>query len=258
MTLHLVQILPDDAKLARFAHTAGLPEADPGYLWHFALRQRFAEAAPQPFRVFDPDPDDRKPLRLLGYTATDEATLREAAARADTELADIFPADRIQAKRLPDSIAHGRCFAFSTRVCPIVRTLSSDGTRKRELDVYIHAASATPDAPKPDRADIYRDWLSRKLGEGGATLHAAKLTGFRLGGLVRRIHASPNGRTKSAESAPKRLLATGKRAAARRPDATLDGILEITDSNRFMALLGTGIGRHRAFGFGMLLLRPAG
>ena len=37
MTLHLIQLIPNSAALAYFAHRAGLPDDDPGYLWHRAL-----------------------------------------------------------------------------------------------------------------------------------------------------------------------------------------------------------------------------
>ena len=35
------------------------------------------------------------------------------------------------------------------------------------------------------------------------------------------------------------------------------GILAITDPTAFADLLARGVGRHRAYGYGMLLLRPA-
>ena len=41
------------------------------------------------------------------------------------------------------------------------------------------------------------------------------------------------------------------------PDAVMRGNLTVTDSDSFVALLARGIGRHRAYGYGMLLLRPA-
>ena len=37
----------------------------------------------------------------------------------------------------------------------------------------------------------------------------------------------------------------------------MTGELEVGDSERFLHLLARGVGRHRTFGFGMLLLRPA-
>lgn len=261
MTIHLVQILPDAAQLARFGHSIGLPDSDHGYLWHSALRQTFGVSAPQPFRVFEPDPtrcSTVQPLRLLGYAGADATALRAIAVRASPVVAGVFPAEHIDSKTLPRTFGPGLRLRFSVRVCPIVRTASSDGIRKRELDAFVHRALAFASQPKPDRAAVYRDWLSERFAAGGATLVEAALTRFRLGALVRRSHASPAGRTLTLEGDAKRLSAMGKRTAARRPDATLEGVLEVKDSQRFAELLARGVGRHRAFGFGMLLLRPAG
>jgi CRISPR system Cascade subunit CasE len=41
------------------------------------------------------------------------------------------------------------------------------------------------------------------------------------------------------------------------PDAVLAGQLRVTSPDAFAQLLANGLGRHRAFGFGLLLLRPA-
>jgi len=40
------------------------------------------------------------------------------------------------------------------------------------------------------------------------------------------------------------------------PDVVLAGQLRVTDPQAFAQLLAKGVGRHRAFGFGLLLLRP--
>jgi CRISPR system Cascade subunit CasE len=42
------------------------------------------------------------------------------------------------------------------------------------------------------------------------------------------------------------------------PEAHFEGILEIKDAEVFRVLLQTGVGRHKAFGFGALMLRPPG
>jgi CRISPR system Cascade subunit CasE len=42
------------------------------------------------------------------------------------------------------------------------------------------------------------------------------------------------------------------------PDAVMRGNLIVSDPAAFAQLLARGIGRHRAYGFGMLLLRPPG
>jgi CRISPR system Cascade subunit CasE len=264
MTLHLVQLVPDSAALVRFAHRAGLPGDDPGYLWHRALRDAFGVLAPQPFRSLDPgtqrapgpDPGVR-PARLLGYGPADEDRLREALALAAPDLDRVFPAERIRSKKLPLPFAVGRRLAFEIRVCPIVRTKSEDGTRQRELDAFVHHALATAGEARPEREPVYRAWLADRLAAAGGRFVAARMTSFRLGPLVRRRHASPSARTATEGEPARRLPAMGRRAAARRPEVVFDGVLEVTEPETFASSVTRGIGRHRAFGFGMLLLRPA-
>ena len=41
------------------------------------------------------------------------------------------------------------------------------------------------------------------------------------------------------------------------PDAVMRGVLTVTGPEAFASTLAQGIGRHRSYGFGMLLLRPA-
>jgi CRISPR system Cascade subunit CasE len=40
------------------------------------------------------------------------------------------------------------------------------------------------------------------------------------------------------------------------PDAVFTGVLQVLDTTAFAALVARGIGRHRAFGYGMVLLKP--
>lgn len=263
MTLHLVQLVPKTKALARFAHDAGLPPDDPGYLWHRALRDAFGSLAPQPFRALDPSAkrvgsvdSGGKPTRLLGYGPADENQLRAALALAASDLDRVFPRDRIRSKELPLPFTTGRRLAFETRVCPIVRTRRSDGTQQRELDVFVHHAFGMADEARPEREPVYRAWLTDRLAAAGCRLLTARMTSFRLGPLVRRRHASPSERTRTEDGPARRLLAVD-RGAARRPEVVFDGVLEVTDPETFASGLARGIGRHRAFGFGMLLLRPA-
>ena len=88
------------------------------------------------------------------------------------------------------------------------------------------------------REQVYAEWLANKLvGSGGVTLDVerTKLVSFQRTRAHRKLHA------RHSEG----------------PDAVMRGILTITDSAAFANLLARGIGRHRAYGYGMLLLRPA-
>ena len=88
------------------------------------------------------------------------------------------------------------------------------------------------------REQVYAEWLSAKMTRsGGASLdvEATKLVSFQRTQSVRKLH------TRHSEG----------------PDAVMRGTLTVADPAAFAALLARGIGRHRAYGYGMLLLRPA-
>lgn len=255
MTLHLVQLLPDGAALARFAHARRLPDGDTGYVLHRALRDAFGAAAPQPFRLLDAP---SRPAKLLGYAPAGAEELRDALTLAEPDIDRVFPAGGIDSKAMPPYFEAGRQLGFELRACPLVRTKASDDPeRQREVDVFVHQARALPPDVPLEREAVYVAWLRDKLDAGGAELVDARLTGFTLAPLVRRTHASPQGRTEARDGPPRRLLSAEGRGAARRPDATFRGTLRVADPERFQALLARGVGRHRAFGFGMLLLRPS-
>ena len=162
---------------------------------------------------------------------------------------------------MPDAFAAGRTLGFEVRACPIVRTRRGDGEGSRELDVFLHRALAVPTEERVVREAVYREWLSAKLAAGGAEVVQARMHRLDQAPLVRRRHPpEPGYGTAAPDGRPQRLQATraGRRIMARRPDVTFRGALRVTDPDAFARLLARGVGRHRAFGYGMLLLRPAG
>ena len=89
---------------------------------------------------------------------------------------------------------------------------------------------------KRSREDVYNDWLREQFQRrGGAQLEKkASLKSFQRTRVIRRRGSRP----------------------IEGPDAIMSGTLTITDGDEFAELLARGIGRHRAYGYGMLLLRP--
>ena len=68
-------------------------------------------------------------------------------------------------------------------------------------------------------------------------------------GDMRRAHAP---RCDDGERRPR-----ARSAAIQGPDAVLNGELVVGDPAAFASLLANGVGRHKAYGYGMLMLRPA-
>ena len=105
---------------------------------------------------------------------------------------------------------------------------------------FLSAALRQPEV-ELSREAVYRDWLAQQFGIA-AELLECHLQEFRLASVIRR--AAPA----SQDLRPKRSV--------KGPDAVLSGKLQVGDDAAFAQLLRRGVGRHRAFGYGMLLLKP--
>src|SRR5690606_33137501 len=108
-----------------------------------------------------------------------------------------------------------------------------------EVDAWlVEALHRFPEGPleaigeKLRRDEVYARWLVERL-RGAATVKSARMTRIEQS-RVSRKDASPHG-----------------------PDVTLQGELSVIDGVAFAEKLRRGVGRHTAYGYGMLLLRPA-
>lgn len=241
MTLNLIRLDPEPQACARWFAAEKLLARDgddEGYAWHALLCAVFGKAlAPKPFRVAARR--GRSP-QILGYSGEDPGLLLRAAldfadplALSAAGLARDAP---LSAKPMPEFGA-GRRLGFSLRVRPTVRT-DRGGAREKnaEIDAYVAALRENP-GPKPDRKAVYAGWTRAKLESGGAKVVDLRFDGLDQVPVVRR----------NAERALSRVEGHA---------ANLAGILEVADAEAFSALLARGVGRHRAFGYGMLLLSP--
>ena len=136
---------------------------------------------------------------------------------------------------------------FEVRLRPTVRAA------KGERDAFLHAVEQAQGA-RLQREAVYVQWLREHLAprEGAAReawqgavdlLNDVHLVGYQRQQVVRRTQAAGG-------EARRGRVSDG-------PDALLKGHLRVVDPVSFAHLLARGIGRHRAFGFGMLLLSRA-
>ena len=238
--LHLLHTQPDPQRLAAWAARHRLLDAqgDLGYALHALLHAAFGEQAPQPFRYLDAEQG------LLAYTYLSPAELAQCAALADPDAAAALGLGQtlghagMNARPFPMLWPAGHVLGFEVRVRPIVR----EGKTGRERDAFLAAVEKSGGA-ELNRSLAYVQWLRELLArQGGAELVEASVTRYQLLGVTRKGHKGPG--TDARQS----RLVTG-------PDAVLAGQLRVTDPQAFAQLLASGVGRHRAFGFGMLLLR---
>jgi CRISPR system Cascade subunit CasE len=220
---------------------------DEGRAIHHLLAETFGPGVLQPFRqIVAPG---GKQSHIYAYSRLDKAALREAAhTYALPEVSKIFDPAQLDAKAMPEQWRAGRRLGFEIRVRPVSRLFkplpAADGAfaKGAEIDAFLIEALRSFPAGEAAEADmlktgrsreaVYTDWLAQRL-KGTATLQlGVRLTRFQ------------------------RLRAARKSCSSEGPDAILQGDLIVDDPAGFQALLAQGIGRHKAYGYGMLLLRP--
>lgn len=203
--------------------------------------ESFGPGALQPFRLLVP-PGGRVG-NLYAYSSADPAVLRETAgAAALPETIAVLDPSRIETKPMPGEWREGQRLGFDIRLRPVLRLKHALGAFGvgAECDVFLAKAlrdhADTPEGMAQggeSREDVYTSWLAERFGEA-AEPETSRLVRFQRSRAVRR------GRVIEG------------------PDAVIQGDLMIRDPAVFATLLMRGAGRHRAYGYGMLLLRPAG
>ncbi|GAB4211209.1 MAG: hypothetical protein OHK0013_32690 [Sandaracinaceae bacterium] len=285
--LHMVRLVLHRRPLLRLAARHGLRDgADEGAVLHaglaavFATSEAHAVVPMQPFAVDDvltEQAANPEAVYLLGYSTRSEGELRTQLGPNARDLVAKLVTRRV------DPIASGTLVGFRTRVCPTVRTKAAGEhgvrhdkrgrTKSREVDAWLaerlaHWRESPPSQwqepfdVQADRERVYGNWLADELARlrpdarpWPVTAKAAELVPEpdRDGKpkLVRLVELRRDAFVRTRSGLPP---GDGRRRGER-PNAVLEGTLRVTDADAFRALLARGLGRHRAFGFGMLLLR---
>jgi CRISPR system Cascade subunit CasE len=251
-SLNLLHTQPDSRLLAAWVarhHTRHERQpSDLGDALHGLLRAAFGDAAPQPFRYLD----ERQ--GLLAYTKLDSDAMRAQVALADPLAAQTLGLGATgqhagyRLRPFPMLWPAGKILGFEVRLRPTVRAA------KGERDAFLHAVEQAKGAPL-DRQVVYVQWLRehlaprdgaiREVWQGAVDLlDDVHLAGYQRQQIVRRTQPA------GGEARRGRVIDG--------PDTLLKGHLRVREPAAFAQLLARGVGRHRAFGFGMLLLsRPS-
>jgi CRISPR system Cascade subunit CasE len=242
MSLYMIQMQLDPMSFVRFLESQGLnrkEDEDLGYGAHAWLTSVFGELAPRPFRVLMAA-RDRRPPKILGYAQQPHSVLVERARSfSEPFTLSVCDLDRhIDSRKMPNRWATGTRLGFEVLACPVGRK-SRSGVEK---DIYLIRADAEGSSKRLTREKVYGAWLAGQL-EPACRVERLELRGFHLVNQARRSSSMDKNRQGLA-----RLV---------RPQAHLAGHLEVMDDEAFGKILTRGVGRHRAFGYGMLLLRPA-
>jgi CRISPR system Cascade subunit CasE len=212
---------------------------DEGRALHHLLSESFGKGVLQPFRLFAAP--GKNQANLYAYSSLDKSELAETLrACALPEVLSICNPAALEVKEMPEDWREGRRLGFETRLRPVRRLLKPCGKfpKGAEVDVFLVEAlrrfpEKPPEADELKREDVYRQWLAERLG-GAVELESVRLERFS------RHRAARTGRANQG------------------PDALMRGDLIVRDPTLFAERLAKGVGRHTAYGFGMLLIRPPG
>lgn len=238
--LQMIECHLDQTALLRFLRAQGLDDPrhgpDLGYGVHAWLKAAFGDLAPRPWRLLA---DRKRPARMLGYgQAQAEALIGRLRDFGEPAVQAVCPSEGITGKPMP-RWTPGRELGFELLCCPVGRKAG----QKTEKDLFLLKADHVPDE-QLERAAVYGNWARERLEtDGAAQVERLWLDGFRRVRQQRKRQVSP------MERAVCHL---------ERPEAVMAGVLRVGDPHAFEHLLARGVGRHRAFGYGMLLLKPPG
>lgn len=236
--MHMIDLRLRPEKLIAHAQRQGHNDSrdeDLGYATHGWLKAALGEYAPTNFRLLEMRNGG---VRLLGYAPIDIAALREHAHMfAEPAANEVCDWESAASKQMGTiEWRTGQRLGFECRLCPVIRGDSG------ERDAFLAVLPDEKGAGSVSRVEAYRDWTAARL-HPAAELDVStfRLKAFRLVSTFRQA---------SNHSGPRQ----GRRVV--RPDSLTTGTITIRDPDGFRTLLARGVGRHRAFGFGMLLLRP--
>ena len=224
--LHLMQARVHLTHLNTWMAERGLSDA--GHALHCLLTETLGAAAPRTFRLMTRRYSNV--ATLYGYVFQDAGELRQNhQAFASPAQSMAMPDDVIQTKPMPLKWHPGSEVAFDLRCRPLRR----DGNK--EIDAYRKLIQRDPSSSQ-SRLDAYVGWLDDRMKQRGT----ASLK-----------HAS----VEQYQQSQTRTSVTN--ATPYLPETVMRGVVTITDGERFTDTLAQGIGRHRSYGFGMLLIKPA-
>ncbi|TMQ70500.1 MAG: type I-E CRISPR-associated protein Cas6/Cse3/CasE [Candidatus Eisenbacteria bacterium] len=187
-----------------------------------------------------------RPLHLFSEEAGERGLVEHARAFGDPSLlAAITDLDSVASKGMPRFEA-GRRLGFLLRACPVVRLAQATNghVAGAEIDAFLARCFAVGKDVAVAREKVYRDWIAAKVNQPDAT--GVTLDRVRVAAILR-------------ERLVRRTQGRGRKASRlERPDVRFEGDLVVVDGERLHEWLAHGVGRHRAFGFGALILVPPG
>lgn len=224
---------------------------DEGFALHLLLSSVFGKSVLQPFRLLHSARAATATLYAYSDRARDDLH-SVAGIVGPPDCLAVLKVDELLVKPMPRRFRAGQRLGFDVRVRPIRRLRrdlpdSQSGRMLRrgsEIDAFrLELLQRSPEGWRsPDerspagisRESVYVAWFSERLaGVADVVESACRLASFRRSRVLRGNGKGPEG-----------------------PDAIVHGECVVRDPVGFASRLRTGVGRHRAYGYGMLIVRP--
>jgi CRISPR system Cascade subunit CasE len=191
--------------------------------------------------LFADSPDRRRDFlwRDDGGSGWRRRTFLTLSVRPPEDRVRLF---EVETKPFEPVLTAGQHLRFRLRASPSVSMPASNAKRGMRKDPVALALKKLPEAERPRRRyDVLqqegRRWLAKQ----------AERAGFRL----------PEGAPLLIDGEDHRALPRNGKPPIRFPVLDLEGILELTEPAAFRTALAQGFGRAKAFGCGLMLIRPA-
>lgn len=222
MTLHMARMRINKPNLTEWMKDREFEDRD--YALHTLLSSTFGNRIIRNFRLLTPT----NPSQSILYAYTDhiQEDLRSTAqAVAEPLMMSVIEHDTIMTKPMPENWRENQLIGFNIRARP--------HRRKHHLNIEI------PVYPKPSnphqRYEAHTAWMAEKLRQSNTVSpQMIAITSQAETHALRHPTARP-------------VFGT---------DVIFQGNMTITDPEAFNELLAKGIGRHKAYGYGMVLLAP--
>ncbi len=150
------------------------------------------------------------------------------------------PAWLVESKPYTPRLREGQRLAFSLRANPVIRRRTDDGRQRRDdvvMDAKKRFKEAHPGEPAP---------MQRLIQEAGTAWLEAR---------AQRLGFAIDPRLVRCEGYRQHRLTRGRGKPVRFSTVDMEGLLTVTDPERFAKTLVTGVGPSKAFGCGLLLVK---
>lgn len=237
MGLSMIRMPVDVRALRIYATMTRTGDDDGCYALHHAMRKRWGDTAPQPFHAVLSGPEPH----VVGYMEDPEAL---KVVSHDPHLEAIFPEGTLSRPVALPEIAGGT-YSFRVRTRPLIRygkriadMIEKETGRRPFPEMCAVQATRLRTGEDVDTTEVCRGWLEKRL-EGAATLATFSLLDYVAQPVLRSTHGPAGPRTFPGST------------------AVMTGTIVIDDPTAFATLIAKGIGRHAAFGYGLMLIAPA-